>query len=176
MTRDPRRLTELQLHMHVAALLRRAAAPGVIWFHPANGEKRDKATAHKLQQMGVQPGVSDIVLMIPGKVGIATIEQSKHRTIAIASGKHIPMPDEPRVWVTPTYPNTLFVQPAFLELKGPSGRLSVEQREFLDRADSIGCLVDVASTPEAALVILQRWGALRPGTTSVTRRNPAEVA
>jgi len=153
MTRDPRRLTELQLHMHVAALLRRAAAPGVIWFHCPNGELRDKATAHKLQQMGVMPGVSDIVLLIPG--GMRKAYPNIH---------------------APPIDVTGFVQPAFLELKGPGGRLSIEQREFLDRADLIGCLVDVASTPEAALDILKRWGAIRPGTTSVTRRNPAEVA
>jgi hypothetical protein len=142
MTRDPRRLTELALHMHVAALLRRAAAPGVIWFHPANGEKRDKATAHKLQQMGVMPGVSDLVLMIP----------------------------------CDTFTKAGFVQPAFLELKAAGGRLTPEQRDFHDRASLIGCLVGVAYTPEAALDILKRWGAIRAGTTSVTRRNPAEVA
>lgn len=33
-------------------------------------------------------------------VGIASLEESRRRTIAIASGKHKPRPDEPRVWFT----------------------------------------------------------------------------
>lgn len=34
-------------------------------------------------------------------IGIATFEESKARTIAIASGKHKPAPSEPKVWITP---------------------------------------------------------------------------
>ena len=32
------------------------------------------------------------------KVGIATLEQYKQRTLAIARGEHTPMPGEPKVW------------------------------------------------------------------------------
>jgi hypothetical protein len=32
-------------------------------FHPANGEKRDKATAAKLQRLGVRRGVPDVLLV-----------------------------------------------------------------------------------------------------------------
>jgi len=32
------------------------------------------------------------------KVGIATLEQYKARTLAIARGKYTPAPDEPKVW------------------------------------------------------------------------------
>jgi len=32
------------------------------------------------------------------KVGIATLEQYKQRTMAIARGEHVPGPDEPKVW------------------------------------------------------------------------------
>ena len=32
------------------------------------------------------------------KVGIATLEEYKKRTLAIARGEHIPAPDEPKVW------------------------------------------------------------------------------
>src|SRR6202453_87449 len=34
------------------------------------------------------------------KIGIATLEQFRDRTIAIAKGKHIPRPDEPKIWFT----------------------------------------------------------------------------
>jgi predicted transcriptional regulator len=32
------------------------------------------------------------------KVGIATLEQYKSRTMAIARGEYVPAPDEPKVW------------------------------------------------------------------------------
>ncbi len=32
------------------------------------------------------------------KVGIATLEQYKARTLAIARGEHAPAPDEPKIW------------------------------------------------------------------------------
>lgn len=36
-------------------------------FHVPNGELRDKATAAKLQRMGVKPGVPDIWLPVPSR-------------------------------------------------------------------------------------------------------------
>jgi len=36
-----------------------------LWFHPANGELRDKNTAALLQRMGVTPGVSDFIFCGP---------------------------------------------------------------------------------------------------------------
>jgi hypothetical protein len=49
--------------------------PRLAWaFHVPNGELRDKATAAKLQRMGVKPGVPDIWLPVPapghGYVGL----------------------------------------------------------------------------------------------------------
>lgn len=39
--------------------------PDLAWlFHPANGEKRDKATAGKLKSMGVRAGVPDVWLPV----------------------------------------------------------------------------------------------------------------
>jgi predicted transcriptional regulator len=32
------------------------------------------------------------------KVGIATLEEYKKRTMAIARGEYVPAPDEPKVW------------------------------------------------------------------------------
>jgi hypothetical protein len=61
------KLSEKDIHIAVAALLKRAAAPGVSWFHPANGELRDIRTAAKLKAFGVRPGTPDIILTIGGR-------------------------------------------------------------------------------------------------------------
>jgi len=54
--------SEFEIHCTVADYLRNGLAPGWIWFHPANGELRNKATGGRLKRMGVMPGVSDILL------------------------------------------------------------------------------------------------------------------
>lgn len=36
---------------------------GLDWFHPANGELRNKVTASKLKAMGVKAGVPDIIII-----------------------------------------------------------------------------------------------------------------
>lgn len=59
---------ELSHHIAVADVLRRFARDDVLWFHPANGERRDKRTAAKLKAMGVQPGAPDFIIVIGGKV------------------------------------------------------------------------------------------------------------
>ena len=59
-------LSELAIHEALVAHLRAAAAPGVIWFHVPNGEKRDAGTARKLKRLGVLPGVADMIYLLPG--------------------------------------------------------------------------------------------------------------
>lgn len=59
---------ELPHHIAVADVLRRFARDDVLWFHPANGEHRDKRAAAKLKAMGVQPGAPDFIIVIGGKV------------------------------------------------------------------------------------------------------------
>jgi hypothetical protein len=54
--------TEFEIHCTVADYLRNGLAPGWMWFHPANGELRNKATGGRLKRMGVKPGASDILL------------------------------------------------------------------------------------------------------------------
>ncbi|HKH80851.1 MAG TPA: VRR-NUC domain-containing protein [Methylovirgula sp.] len=59
--------SELSLHIDVVNLLRRFSRPDWLWFHPANGEKRNGARAGaKLRAMGVRPGVADLILVGPG--------------------------------------------------------------------------------------------------------------
>ncbi len=43
----------------------RAQYPNVVWFHSPNGGSRNRIEAAKLKQMGVRPGVSDIVILEP---------------------------------------------------------------------------------------------------------------
>lgn len=110
---------ELSHHIAVADVLRRFAREDVLWFHPANGEHRDKRTAAKLRAMGVQPGVPDFIIIVAGKVHM-------------------------------------------LEMKRPGGEKPRKaQRDFLFRAISAGCETAVAFGIDAALDILNAWGALR---------------
>lgn len=61
---------EAAFQVAVACLLRKEAKPGVIWFHVPNGEFRDLATARKLKDMGVRPGVADF-LVFSAEVSLA---------------------------------------------------------------------------------------------------------
>jgi hypothetical protein len=63
--RDPRPIYEIDIHKFAVDLLRKCAAPKVIWKHIPNGEKRDKGTAAKLKAMGLLPGAADIELIMP---------------------------------------------------------------------------------------------------------------
>jgi hypothetical protein len=70
----PKGPSEFQIHCTVADYLRHGIAPGWSWFHPANGELRNKATAGRLKRMGVKPGVSDIVLIRKPFAQLHTLE------------------------------------------------------------------------------------------------------
>lgn len=59
-------MSEFDLQKFTAAILGLKAKPGVIWFHPPNGEHRSKRTGAKLQAMGVRKGVADMVVIMPG--------------------------------------------------------------------------------------------------------------
>lgn len=52
-------------HEAIIGHLRLRQRPGVIFWHSANGGYRDKRTAATLKRMGVRPGVSDIVGLVP---------------------------------------------------------------------------------------------------------------
>jgi hypothetical protein len=57
---------EDKLHVAIADLLRRTAAPGVVWWHTPNGGKRSKREAARFRSMGVLAGVSDFAISLPG--------------------------------------------------------------------------------------------------------------
>ena len=59
--------SELQIHIAVVEHLKLRARRGVFWFHPANGNKREKSEAAKLKAMGVIPGVPDLIIIKDGK-------------------------------------------------------------------------------------------------------------
>lgn len=70
MKRSPQRKvtapSERQIHFAVVQMVRRAARPDVIWFHPSNGEHRSKATGGILKLMGVVPGIPDLCFVLEG--------------------------------------------------------------------------------------------------------------
>jgi len=59
-------VTETAIQAALCEHLRMRAKPGVLWLHPANGERRDKLTGAKLKRMGVLPGASDLLLWHAG--------------------------------------------------------------------------------------------------------------
>lgn len=69
------RTPEQPIHEGVVQLLKFAAAPGVVWYHPPNGEARNPRTGARLKAMGVVPGVADIALVLPG--GLAAFLEIK---------------------------------------------------------------------------------------------------
>lgn len=57
------RHAEDQIQIALVAHIKRRKLPGVVYFHPANGGKRDKREAAKLKAMGVLPGASDLIFL-----------------------------------------------------------------------------------------------------------------
>ncbi|MGQ3040562.1 MAG: VRR-NUC domain-containing protein [Brevundimonas sp.] len=55
------------LQMQVARLLP-IVAPDLLWWHTPNGGYRHPREARKLKDMGVRPGVADLVLILPGNI------------------------------------------------------------------------------------------------------------
>ena len=69
---------EEDLQIAVIDLLRRFAKPGVIYFHCANGGYRNPREAARFKAMGVLPGVSDIIISMPGgKMGFLELKAGK---------------------------------------------------------------------------------------------------
>lgn len=71
------KLSEAALQQHIVKLLQAYARPDIEWHHPANGEKRDKATARKLQLMGLQAGVADLLFVIDGRAFAVELKTEK---------------------------------------------------------------------------------------------------
>jgi hypothetical protein len=59
---------EFKTQCVLADTLRRWARPGWIWTAFPAGELRSKATAGRLQRMGLQPGFFDLVLIAPNGI------------------------------------------------------------------------------------------------------------
>ena len=54
------------LQKFTVQLLRLNAAPGVIYFHCPNGASTSVRTGARMKQMGLLPGVADMVIIRPG--------------------------------------------------------------------------------------------------------------
>lgn len=67
---------EDQLHIAVATFLRLALdADDGMWFHPPNGGARSKREGGRFKQMGVLPGIPDLVFLLPdGRTGFIELK------------------------------------------------------------------------------------------------------
>ncbi len=87
---------EIGLHISVATFLNYAWPDDLLWTHFPAGERRDLKTAQKLKAMGLKPGWSDFLFVLPNgqlgkielKIGTTPLsdEQIKVRDKAIALG------------------------------------------------------------------------------------------
>ena len=59
-------MSELNLTIYTAQLLRLKAKPGVLWTHFPAGELRNRKTGAKLKKMGLQPGWPDFLIIYGG--------------------------------------------------------------------------------------------------------------
>ena len=71
--------SELQIHIAVAQHLKYRARKGIVWWHSANGERREARDAAKLKAMGVTPGVPDLVFIANGRTYGLELKTSKGR-------------------------------------------------------------------------------------------------
>lgn len=74
-----RQSPERKLHLFTVQLLKMAARPGVVWFHPANESKRTPRMGAFLKLMGLVAGVSDIILALPPSGRMAALELKSER-------------------------------------------------------------------------------------------------
>lgn len=58
---------EAALQYAVIEHLRLAGVPGLVYFHVPNEGKRSQAEGAHLKRMGMLPGVSDLVVMVPNR-------------------------------------------------------------------------------------------------------------
>lgn len=74
-------MTEFQLHIFVAELMRKAGRRDVLWMTIPNGEARNPITGAKLKRMGVRAGAGDILFVLPphGRAAFLELKTEKGR-------------------------------------------------------------------------------------------------
>ena len=86
---------EAAFQIAVAIMFRKELPARVVWFAVPNGEYRDPATARKLKDAGVRPGVADLVLFdettrlaleLKTPTGVLSKHQKDFRTVWTAIG------------------------------------------------------------------------------------------
>jgi hypothetical protein len=78
-------IPEWQIHFAICDYLEIAAHPDLIWFHPANGEKRNIITARRLKRMGVKAGIPDLVFVLPYRDPIVAFMEIKSSSGVLTS-------------------------------------------------------------------------------------------
>lgn len=75
--------TEDQIQRAVADYLRLRAVPGVVWFHPPNGELRRPGTGGRLKAYGARAGMPDLMIIRGGRT-LALEIKTEHGRISPA--------------------------------------------------------------------------------------------
>lgn len=92
---DPRRMSERELHIYVADLLRLTGHRDVMWLHVPNESPRSSRYGAQLVRYGLKAGAADILVVVRGKTfwlelktarGRLSPEQWAFREAAVAAG------------------------------------------------------------------------------------------
>lgn len=75
-------MSEDALHRAVVANLQQRLAPGVSWYHPANGGHRDRVTAARLKGLGVRAGTPDLALVVQGRAHFLELKRAKGGSVS----------------------------------------------------------------------------------------------
>jgi hypothetical protein len=73
---------EDSIQMAVCLHLRYRGVPGLVWFHPPNGGKRDAREAQRLKATGVRAGVADLIFLHAGRAFALELKTPKGRATA----------------------------------------------------------------------------------------------
>ncbi len=129
--KDPRLVSERNIHRFVCDLLRFNAGDGVVWLHIANERRTTPREGAYLKRMGVRAGVADFLIISSG-------------WYEGASGYF----EEP--------PSI-----CWLELKTTKGKQSAAQKQFQKDVEIIGCEYALARSVDEAAAVLKQWGAIK---------------
>jgi VRR-NUC domain len=83
-----RRRPEQDIQKALAEHLRLRQAPGIYWFHPANGGGRSAIEGAILKACGVRAGVPDLILVRDGKTFGLEIKSPKGRLSPAQEAAH----------------------------------------------------------------------------------------
>lgn len=73
------RISEFDIQRALCIYLDKYAAPGVVWWHTPNGGARDAREGARFKQIGVKPGIPDLLFLRAGRLYCLEIKDENGR-------------------------------------------------------------------------------------------------